>query len=482
MINLGKLAKSVNSYIKDNQIQGKIRVIVPTSFNAVEDWWIHDGIITAALRMRGAEIIPVICDRIQLDECVFSAGEWQDSRSQDFKKIRDKICQDCQQRAHKMWDIWDLNPVQLKSFVTSEEIKEINDQVHELMKGNWKKASIEGYEAGYNAWKATVNNDLQFDIFNDWKDRAKSLASQHLFNIIVLFKAYERVFKAFSPDRVFGNGGFYYQWGVVNHISLKHNISYYRYHKIGISKDCWNYARNSNDLFPDNKSWDSWKKKKLDVVRNARVDQELILRGLQVEPDIKFDEKRNNIIKRLGLDPNKPIVLATSGVAWDASTISPSYSYENMYEWLWDTVNWFETNPDAQLVIRVHPAENISININPDHRTRFETETNRKGINIPENVFIISPEDPISTYDLFFIASLGVVYLSTTGLEMACFGLPVIAVGQSHFSKKGFTYDPKNREEYIKILSELVFENLSKVSREDFQRLAKKYFYLYSFS
>ena len=301
MINLGKLAKSVNSYIKDNQIQGKIRVIVPTSFNAVEDWWIHDGIITAALRMRGAEIIPVICDRIQLDECVFSAGEWQDSRSQDFKKIRDKICQDCQQRAHKMWDIWDLNPVQLKSFVTSEEIKEINDQVHELMKGNWKKASIEGYEAGYNAWKATVNNDLQFDIFNDWKDRAKSLASQHLFNIIVLFKAYERVFKAFSPDRVFGNGGFYYQWGVVNHISLKHNISYYRYHKIGISKDCWNYARNSNDLFPDNKSWDSWKKKKLDVVRNARVDQELILRGLQVEPDIKFDEKRNNIIKDLVL-------------------------------------------------------------------------------------------------------------------------------------------------------------------------------------
>ena len=77
-INLGKLAESVNSYIKNNKIQGNIKVLVPTSFNEYKSWWVHDGIITAALRLRGAEIIPVICDRIQLDECVFSSGEWQD--------------------------------------------------------------------------------------------------------------------------------------------------------------------------------------------------------------------------------------------------------------------------------------------------------------------------------------------------------------------------------------------------------------------
>lgn len=481
IINLGKLAESVNSYIKDNEIQGNTKVLVPTSFNADKAWWIHDGIITAALRMRGAEIIPVICDRIQLDECVFSSGEWQDSRSQDFQEIRDKICQDCQQRAHQMWDIWGLNPIQLKSFVTSEELKVISDQVFELMKGDWKKTTIEGYDAGYNAWIATVNNDLQFEISDHWKNRAHSLASQHLYNIMVLFKAYERVFKAFSPDRVFGNGGFYYQWGLVNHISLQNNIPYYRYHKIGISKNTWNYARNSYDLFADNTSWDSWKKQALGVAREQRVDQELLLRGVQVEPDINFDEKRNNTIKRLGLDPNKPVVLASSGVAWDATTNSPSYSYENMYEWLWDTISWFETNPEVQLVIRAHPSENVCISVNPDNRTRFETETNRKGINIPENVYIISPEDPISTYSLFYIATLGVVYLSTIGLEMACLGLPVISVGQSHFSKKGFTYDPENREEYIKILSELIFNNTNKLCSEKISQLAKKYFYLYSF-
>ena len=483
MTNLKKLAKSVNSYIINKQIHANIKVLVPTSFNAGKDWWIHDGIITAALRIRGAEIIPVICDRVQSDECMFSSGEWQDSRSQNFHNIRDKICDDCQQRSHEMWDIWGLNPVQLKSFITREEILRINDSVSELMKGDWRNATIENYAAGYNAWKATVNNDLQFDITDDWKERALLLSSQHLYNIMVLFKVYERVFKVFSPDRVFGNGGFYYQWGVVNHISTQNNVPYYRYHKIGISKNSWNYARNSNDLFGDGngESWESWKEQPLTVVNEKRVVQELLLRGLQLEHDINLDNTRNDIIKRLGLDINKPIVLATTGVAWDATTNSPSHSYENMYEWLWDTISWFETNTEAQLIIRVHPAENVEMKINPVNRTRFEAETKKREINIPKNVRIISPDDPISTYDLFHIAKLGMVYLSTTGLEMACLGLPVIVVGQAHFSEKGFTYDPENREEYLNIMSEVVLNDNHKSNHIETQQLARKYFFYYSF-
>ena len=481
VIRLKKLAESVNAYIQKERIQPKLRILVPTSFNISSSWWVHDGIISAALRMRGMDIIPTICDMIQSDECMFFGGEWQESRASNFKEVRNNICHDCMERASEMWNIWGLNPVRLKSFVTTDEINEIKEQVSQLMKSDWIDLDLDGYPAGYEAWKATVNNDLQATISDWWTDRANILASKHLFNIMILTKAYKRVFDIFLPDRVFGNGGFYYFWGVVSHIANKRNIPYYRYFKVGLHQQSWNYARNSLKLIDVDLAWQSWLKEPWSLEKERRVDHDLSLRGLKKLPDKEIKETHKDIINQLKLDINKPIVLAFTGVAWDATSNFPSEAYKNMYEWLWDTIDWFKENPDIQLIIRVHPGENIAININPENRTRFEIETNSKKIKVPANVHIVSFDNPVSSYDLFHIATLGMVYSSTTGLEMACLGIPVITIGQAHYSNKGFTYDPKSRKEYFDMLRNSISNRSENACSIKISKLAKKYWYLYAF-
>ena len=73
-------------------------------------------------------------------------------------------------------------------------------------------------------------------------------------------------------------------------------------------------------------------------------------------------------------------------------------------------------------------------------------------IDIPENIHLIGPMEKINTYDLMEIASLGLVYTTTTGLEMAMNGIPVIVCGQTHYRNRGFTLDPSNWDEYYPLI------------------------------
>ena len=71
---------------------------------------------------------------------------------------------------------------------------------------------------------------------------------------------------------------------------------------------------------------------------------------------------------------------------------------------------------------------------------------------LPENIHIIGPREEINSYDLVDLASLGLVYTTTIGLEMALKGIPVIVAGQTHYRNRGFTYDPDSWVEYFKQL------------------------------
>lgn len=478
---LAQLAESCDEYLSKHNICSSVRILRPTPFNLSRTWWAHDGIWSAALRLRGAEIIPTMCARIQSDECMFWSGEWQGSDKPGFRERRETYCKRCVQYDTNMWGIWGLRPLRLSSFVTESEVREVKVEVAKWMSGNWQKITWKGFPAGYEAWKATVNNALQADISDSWRERAESMAYHHLLNIRLLYLAYQRIFDAISPDRVFGNGGFYYQWGIVHHIAMQRNIPYFRYHKIGLNPLAWNYARNNLNLIEVSPAWKSWLKQPWSYEQEQRVEEDLTARGLCVDYRSKSEESYQAIYQSLGLDPQKPIALASTGVAWDATSNVPSPAFGQMYEWLIETIRWFADHPNWQLVIRVHPGESIVPNIASQSRTRLKTELKIKRIKLPDNVLIVPEEHHFSTYDLVPIATLGILYTSTTGLEMACTGLPVVVVGPAHFRSKGFTFDPNTREEYFAILSKILSEKVVHHLDERHELLAKRYWYLYGF-
>jgi hypothetical protein len=98
---------------------------------------------------------------------------------------------------------------------------------------------------------------------------------------------------------------------------------------------------------------------------------------------------------------------------------------------------------------------------------------------LPENIHIIGPREEINSYDLVDLASLGLVYTTTIGLEMALKGIPVVVAGQTHYRNRGFTYDPDSWVEYFKELGLILAKPSSfRLTKEKIKK-AWQYSYLF---
>lgn len=166
---------------------------------------------------------------------------------------------------------------------------------------------------------------------------------------------------------------------------------------------------------------------------------------------------------------NRPIVLLATNVLGDSLTLGRQTFSKNMAEWIERTVQYFAERKDAQLVIRVHPGEKLT------HGQSMVDVVNRLMPRLPEHIHLIRPEESVNSYDLVDIATVGLVYTTTMGLEMPMAGVPVIVAGQTHYRGRGFTMDPDSWMNYYKILGN-VLDNPEKAQMTEAQvKLAWQY-------
>ncbi len=151
--------------------------------------------------------------------------------------------------------------------------------------------------------------------------------------------------------------------------------------------------------------------------------------------------------RQLGLD-HRPIALLAANVIGDSLTLGRQLFSRNMTEWIQSTVQFLVSRQDVQLIVRIHPGERytkgpsvaqVVQNLLPD---------------LPSHVRLVPADAAVNTYDLIELAEIGLVYTTTTGLEMAMMGLPVIVAGQTHYRRRGFTYDPNNWDDYFTLLND----------------------------
>jgi hypothetical protein len=156
----------------------------------------------------------------------------------------------------------------------------------------------------------------------------------------------------------------------------------------------------------------------------------------------------NQLRASLHLDTRPVVVLATN-VLGDSLTLGRQVFSPSMIEWVKRTVAYFVDHPEVQLVIRIHPGETIMVG------PTSASEVIRQVLPVcPEHIHVIGARDPVNTYDLMDITDLGLVYVTTAGLEMAARGIPVVVGGKTHYRGRGFTLDPASWEEYFQCLDE----------------------------
>ena len=174
----------------------------------------------------------------------------------------------------------------------------------------------------------------------------------------------------------------------------------------------------------------------------------------------------------LGLD-SRPVVLLTTNVLGDSLTLGRNLFAASMAEWITKTVQYFVTHTDMQLVVRVHPGERLT------HGLSMVDVINAALPELPAHIHVVKPLEKVNTYDIMEIASLGLVYTTTTGMEMSMNGIPVVACGETHYRKRGFTFDPNSWDEYFGTLDNL-FTNLP-ISRLTDSQIETAWEYAYRF-
>ena len=125
-------------------------------------------------------------------------------------------------------------------------------------------------------------------------------------------------------------------------------------------------------------------------------------------------------------------------------------AFPDIKDWVVAAVRAFEARPAHRLVIRVHPSE-VRL---PGKRTRDSVGAYVRSVFpvLPPNVELIPAEDLRSSYPLMDASDVGLVYSSTSGLELALRGTPVIVAAETHYRGKGFTLDAADPADFLSLL------------------------------
>jgi len=445
--------------------------ILITSFSIYPPCFIHDRILSYALRLKGVRIIPMYCDSVQTGECNVCGGVW---RGDSFKKC----CENCRKQSELLWQDNPDTAIRLSKFITEHEISAINKKIEDF--GNdWIDYQEGPFSFGRWVKDILVNNYVvgDYHLIPGYDE----LGRVHLRNLLLLRGVYEIIISEVIPDRVISNDSYYGMWAILQKICEQKNIPFYS-HWMGGRPDGWCYAYNDAAMNLDfSKPWSSFEKIPMGEKQSQKVKnwiesrptgKEMILdtASLQSFNTDDFDFSK--------IDLKKPTALLPSNVIWDLAALNKQIVFSDMIDWIEKTIHWFADHPEYQLIIKPHPGE-LHPDI-PETTERVEITLAQRNIVLPKNVFLLNPHVKCTVYDLLPISTIGIVHTTTVGIEMAAKGIPVITTAKAPYRGFGFTLDPTSPEDYFNTIERCLSGEII-LEKQTQREKANKFILFYQF-
>lgn len=208
------------------------------------------------------------------------------------------------------------------------------------------------------------------------------------------------------------------------------------------------FRRPSAKMYHIDDAWQKWSQTPLSPTEEDALDRYLVDRQFG-RRDILLSWK-NTVPRPVERSTFRRRALLFTNLTWDSAVLDKERTFASIHHWIRATVEFFRSNPAYELVIRVHPSE-VKL---PGKLTREPLGLFvREHVNpLPSNIRLIDADDPTSSYSLMETADVGLVYTSTTGLELALRGIPTFVAGDVHYQGKGFTLDLATPTEYLDAL------------------------------
>jgi len=324
-----------------------------------------------------------------------------------------------------------------------------------------KNFRYENYPLGIHALATLSSRDVTGSTELTF-ERKKRL--QRLLTLSFLYaEASNKLLKQIKPEIVLAVEKGFVGTSEIFYRSIENDISYIQW--VGCHEPnsimLKRYNKNNCNSHPGSISANSWNKIKsfqwkkqyqkevIDEIYNGyRQNKWFRYRNFHA-PKKKYSKKE--IIEKYQLAPNKKTVVIFSHILNDANLFYGKDLFKQGFcEWLIETVRVATRNKSINLIIKLHPA-NIYRFANENYKGQYGELQTLKGIldKSPKNLRIIYPDDDICPTSLFEFLDYAVTVRGTIGIEIPCFGKPVLTAGTGRYSGYGFTEESNTPEEYL---------------------------------
>lgn len=430
------------------------KVLIATSTGGYLPGAIVEGLLAAALTLRGADVHVLLCDR-QLAACQESDIHWY-PRVEKFVADgpANDLCRDCFWPANQMYEALGVTVHRYSDYLTPEDRRAAAETAARVKLEELPDFEVDGLAVGEHAMAGTLRFFARATL--EGEPHAAGVARRYLRSALLTTAVARKLMLAEEWRSTVFHHGIYVPQGLIGEVARQQGVRIVN----------WNTAyRKQRFIFSHGDSYHrtmlaeptaTWENMTLSREREADLMGYLKSRWSGRQDWIRFHDGAQSDVHAISdairLDRSKPCVGMLTNVMWDARLHYRARAFPSMLEWVLETVRYFAARPDLQLVVRVHPGEIGSM---PISRQPIADEIKKAFPTLPPNVFIIPPGSPISTYAAMSLCDSVLIYGTKTGVELSAAGTPVIVAGEAWIRDKGITMDARTRDEYMKLLDAL---------------------------
>ncbi len=458
--------------------KGGPRVLIATNVTGFHHVSLLEATLAVSLTLRGAEVEIIQCDAA-LSACLkVERHSFPDSAAFAADGMTSTVCENCQAVGNWHFGTTGLKIWKFSDYLTVEDRAEIAGMVSGLSASQLSTmVSNEGDKVGEQGLAGALRYYARGEL--PATPEAEDVLRKFVAAALTTSRVYDRLLVQRKYVSAVFHHGIYVPQGPAGDALRRHDVRVIN----------WNPSyRESTFIFSHGDSYHHtlmeestsvWENMPWSPEHEKEIMDYLASRALGTRDWIWFFEKPDqdalSFAKEVGLDASKPTVGMLSNVAWDAQLHYPANAFKTMFDWVFQTIDYFAKRTDMQLLLRIHPAE---IRGTVPSRQLLMDEIAARYLTLPANIFIVPPERDISTYALMALCSSALIYGTKMGVELSAVGMPVVVAGEAWIRNKDLTLDATSPDEYRQMLEKL--PNLPKLTGDQLTR-ARKYAYHFFF-
>lgn len=431
------------------------RVLIATSTGESAPLVTVESALAVALTLRGARVHMLLCDKY-LPACqVAHVSRFRDER--EFAEDGpSRLCDACYAHGRHSYDPLGLPIHRYSDLIPADDAAEAQREAAAVPLDEIDDYRADGLAIGEHV-RASV---LRFVTRGDLNDtpHAEAITRRYLEAALLTARGMDRLFSDHDFDHACFHHGIYVPQGIIGEVARKRGVHVVNW-GVGYRNRTFHFSHDRSyhhTLLDEPVS--HWEDLPWTPDAEREIVRYLDSRAHSSKDWVRYHdcpvEEVPAIEDEVGVDFSRPTALLLSNVLWDAQLHYQGNAFPDMWTWVRETIRYFGTRPDIQLVIRAHPGE---ITGTLRSRQPIVEEIQRAFPELPENVFVIPPESQIGTHAVAEQCDVALIYGTKMGVELTSRGIPVIVAGQAWIRNKGVTHDASSAEEYHGLLDRLPF-------------------------